>query len=89
MGQRRPTLLGSGCAGYRKTHARILAGLTQAEFAAKTGFHERACRYWEAQGDEPPTSVLSTLARISKTLKALGVVVFSEPTPGVRIVEKR
>jgi DNA-binding transcriptional regulator YiaG len=69
--------------------ARVLAGLTQAQFAAKAAFHERACRYWEARGDGPPTSVLSTLARISEVLKAQGVVVFSEPTPGVRIAEKR
>ena len=75
--------------GRQLRAARVLAGLTQAQFAAKAGFHERACRYWESMGDKPPTSVLSTLARISEVLKAQGVVVFSEPTPGVRIAEKR
>ena len=51
--------------GRQLRAARVLAGLTQAQFAAKAGFHERACRYWEAKGDQPPTSVPSTLAKIN------------------------
>jgi DNA-binding transcriptional regulator YiaG len=75
--------------GRQLRAARVLAGLTQAQFAARVGFHERACRYWEARGDGPPTSVPSTLARISEALETLGIVAFIEPTPGVRVAEKR
>ncbi len=75
--------------GRQLRAARVLAGLTQAQLAAKAGFHERACRYWEGRGDEPPTSVPSTLEKINEALKAVGVVAFREPTPGVRIAERR
>jgi transcriptional regulator with XRE-family HTH domain len=75
--------------GRQLRAARVLAGLTQAQFAAKTGFHERACRYWESRGANPPTSVPSTLEKISAALEAQGVVAFCEPTPGVRIAERR
>jgi DNA-binding transcriptional regulator YiaG len=75
--------------GRQLRAARVLAGLTQAQFAAKAGFHERACRYWESMGDKPPTSVRSTLVKICEALKTQGVVAFSEPTPGVRIADKR
>jgi transcriptional regulator with XRE-family HTH domain len=75
--------------GRQLRAARVLAGLTQAQLAAATGFHERACRYWESRGENPPTSVPSTLEKIGAALEAQGVVVFREPTPGVRIAEKR
>jgi transcriptional regulator with XRE-family HTH domain len=75
--------------GRQLRAARVLAGLTQAQLAAATGFHERACRYWESRGENPPTSVPSTLEKIGAALEARGVVAFSEPTPGVRIAEKR
>jgi DNA-binding transcriptional regulator YiaG len=75
--------------GRQLRAARVLAGLTQAQFAAKTGFHERACRYWEAKGEWPPTSVPSTLEKINAALEAVGVVAFREPTPGVRIAARR
>ena len=48
--------------GRQLRAARVLAGLTQAQLAQQAGFHERACRYWEAQGDDPPTSTPSSLA---------------------------
>ena len=58
--------------GRQLRAARVLAGLTQAQLAAATGFHERACRYWEAKGDGPPTSVPSTLEKIDAALEADG-----------------
>ena len=42
--------------------------------------HERACRYWEAQGDDPPTTTPSSLAKIEAALGRNGVAVFRDPT---------
>jgi transcriptional regulator with XRE-family HTH domain len=75
----------SSVSGRQLRAARVLAGLTQAQFAAKAGFHERACRYWDAKGDGPPTSVPSTLKKIGEALEGVGIVAFREPTPGVRL----
>jgi transcriptional regulator with XRE-family HTH domain len=71
--------------GRQLRAARVLAGLTQAQLAQQAGFHERACRYWEAQGDNPPTSTPSSLAKIEAVLGRNGVVVFRDPTPGIRL----
>jgi hypothetical protein len=45
--------------GRQLRAARVLAGLTRAQLAQQAGFHERACRYWEARGDDPPTTTPS------------------------------
>ena len=66
--------------------ARTLAGLTQSELATEAGFAHRACRYWESREDKLPTSVPSTLEAIETALLRHGVQVFSNPTPGCRIV---
>ena len=54
--------------GRQLRAARVLAGLTQAQLAQQAGFHERACRYWEARGDDPPTTTPSSLAKIEAAL---------------------
>jgi transcriptional regulator with XRE-family HTH domain len=72
--------------GRQLRAARVLAGLTQAQLAEQVGCHERACRYWEAKGDDRPTSTTSILQKIEAALLANGVVVFREPSPGARIV---
>ena len=46
----------------------------------QAGFHERACRYWEARGDDPPTTTPSSLAKIEAALGRNGVAVFRDPT---------
>jgi len=66
--------------------ARMLAGLTQAELACATGCHPRAVRYWEAKGNKTPTNVTATLECIEKALNRHGVILFSAPTPGVRLL---
>jgi transcriptional regulator with XRE-family HTH domain len=71
--------------GRQLRAARILAGLTQKQFAKATGFHERAARYWELKDDKSPTSTLSTLEKIEAALHSHGVVVFAAPTAGVRL----
>jgi DNA-binding XRE family transcriptional regulator len=71
--------------GRQLRAARVLAGLTQAQLARQAGFHERACRYWEARGDDPPTTVTQSLARIEAALGRNGVLVFRDPTPGARM----
>jgi len=63
----------------------MLAGLTQAEFAREIGCHPRSVRYWESKGDSPPTNVAPTLDSIEEALIRCGVIVFSSPTPGVRL----
>ena len=65
--------------------ARTLAGLTQAELARAAGLHPRSIRYHERKGDAPPTCVESTLNAIEHALAEKGVIVFREPTPGVRL----
>ena len=65
--------------GRQLRAARVLAGLTQAQLAQQAGFHERACRYWEARGDDPPTTTPSSLAKIEAALGRNGVAVLLHP----------
>jgi transcriptional regulator with XRE-family HTH domain len=71
--------------GRQLRAARILAGLTQREFAQAVGVHERAARYWELKGNRPPTSTLSMLEKIEAVLHSHGVIVFARPTAGMRL----
>src|SRR5262249_41361231 len=66
--------------------ARMLAGLTQADLARAAGCHPRSVRYWENRGSNPPTNVASTLDSIEQALNRHGVIPFSTPTPGVRLL---
>jgi transcriptional regulator with XRE-family HTH domain len=66
--------------------ARMLAGLTQADLARAAGCHPRSVRYWENKGSSPPTNVASTLNSIEQALNRHGVIPFSTPTPGVRLL---
>jgi transcriptional regulator with XRE-family HTH domain len=66
--------------------ARMLAGLSQAELARAAGFHPNSGKYWEGKGDALPTCVSGTLERIEAALRAHGVAVFAEPSPGARII---
>ena len=66
--------------------ARMLAGLTQADLARAVRCHPRSVRYWENKGNNPPTNVASTLDHIEQALNQHGVVPFSTPTPGVRLL---
>src|SRR5262245_33371839 len=68
--------------------ARMLAGLTQADLARAAGCHPRSVRYWENKGSNPPTNVASTLAHIEQALNRHGVMAFSTPTPGVRLLSR-
>lgn len=63
------------------TISRVLAGVSQKEFAMAVGVHERAARYWERKAP-------SSLEKIEVALSQLGVVVFALPTPGVRLATK-
>ena len=72
--------------GRQLRAARILAGLTQKQFAQAVGVHERAARYWEMKDDKMPTSVPSSHERIEAALRDHGVVVFSSPAPGARLM---
>ena len=72
--------------GLQIRAARMLAGLTQAELAREAGYHSRAVRYWESKGNKPPTNVASTLDSIEQALNRHGVIAFSTPTPGVRLL---
>jgi transcriptional regulator with XRE-family HTH domain len=67
--------------------ARMLAGLTQADLARAAGCHPRSVRYWENKGSTRPTNVESTLDSIEQALNRHGVMAFSTPTPGVRLLQ--
>jgi transcriptional regulator with XRE-family HTH domain len=71
--------------GRQLRAARILAGLTQSQFAQEVGVHERSARYWEMKEDDAPTSTPDTLGKIEAVLRDHGVIVFSTPTAGVRL----
>jgi DNA-binding transcriptional regulator YiaG len=66
--------------------ARMLAGLTQDELARETGCHPRSVRYWESKDTDAPTNVASTLKSIEQALNRHGVMAFSTPSPGVRLL---
>jgi transcriptional regulator with XRE-family HTH domain len=70
--------------GRQLRAARILAGLTQKQFAAAVGVHERAARYWEQKESKAPTSTPSSLEKIETVLRDHGVIAFATPTAGVR-----
>jgi transcriptional regulator with XRE-family HTH domain len=65
--------------------ARILAGLTQRQFAKACDVVERSVRYWELKEDRPPTSTSSVLEKIEAVLRDHDVIVFAKPTAGVRL----
>ena len=71
--------------GRQLRAARVLAGLTQKQFAWEVGVNERTARYWELKDQSRPTSTPSTLRRIEAALRWHDVVVFDLPTPGARI----
>jgi DNA-binding XRE family transcriptional regulator len=75
--------------GRQLRSARILAGLTQREFSKAVGVNERAVRYWELKEIKLSTSVPHSLEQIGAVLRRHGVIVFSSPTPGVRLVDLR
>jgi transcriptional regulator with XRE-family HTH domain len=72
--------------GRQLRAARILANLTQKQLAQAVGVHERAARYWELKENKLPTSTLDILEKIEVVLRDYGVIVFSTPTAGVRLV---
>jgi transcriptional regulator with XRE-family HTH domain len=71
--------------GRQLRAARILAGLTQKQFAQAAGVHERCARYWELKDNKAPTSTRSSLDKIEAVLRNHGVIVFASPTPGARL----
>jgi hypothetical protein len=75
--------------GRQLCWARALAGLTQIELAREAGFNPDACRYWEKHLDDIPTTVQRTLDKITEALARHGVMLFTEPTPGVRMTPQR
>ncbi len=74
--------------GRQLRAARILAGLTQRQLSKDAGYAPRAARYWEGRGEAPPSCVPSTIRAIENALAKHGVLVFSEPTPGARLMSK-
>jgi transcriptional regulator with XRE-family HTH domain len=74
--------------GRQLRTGRVLSGLTQQELACELGVNERAVRFWERKNDRPPTSS-PNLRRIEEALHRYGVICFAEPTPGIRLAEKR
>ena len=58
--------------------------MTQQDLAAAVGVNERAVRFWERKRDRKPTSAPND-ARIEQVLTERGVILFADPTPGVRL----
>ena len=64
----------------------ILAGLSQKAFGEALGVSARSVRAWESRRDKAPTGAPND-ARIEFVLLKYGVVVFADPTLGVRLLE--
>ncbi len=74
--------------GLQLRAARTLAGMTQRDLAAALGVNERAVRFWERKRDRKPVGGPND-ERIEKLLLERGVILFTDPTPGVRLAQKR
>jgi transcriptional regulator with XRE-family HTH domain len=74
-------------AGRQLRAARVLAGLTQKQFAQAVGVHERAVRYWELKNDRPPTSTTTFLDKMDAVLRDNGVIAFATASPGARVAD--
>lgn len=72
--------------GRQLRAARVLAGLTQYELAEAMGVTERSVRHWEKRYESKPTSAPND-RRLEEVLLALGIVLFSDPSPGVRLIK--
>ena len=70
--------------GRQLRAARVLAGLTQRTLGSALGVDERSIRFWERKHDRRPTNFRNAV-RIEACLNKHGVVIFSSPTPGVRL----
>ena len=68
--------------GRQLRAARQLAGLTQKSLGAALGIDERAVRFWERRHFTKPTGSPND-RRIELTLLEHGVILISEPAPGV------
>lgn len=83
--ERNAGLSGNLASGRQLRAARILAGLTQKTLAKALGVDERAVRFWEQKHDRKPTGAPND-ARIEQVLFDEGVMLFTEPTLGARLV---
>lgn len=70
--------------GRQLRAARQLAGLTQKTLGAALGVDERAVRFWERKRFSKPTSPPNDRL-IELTLLDHGVILISEPAPGVML----
>jgi transcriptional regulator with XRE-family HTH domain len=75
--------------GKQLRAARTLAGLTQSQLSTQSGFAPRAAKYWESKDNKLPTDIPDSLAAVEKTLREHGVVVFSDPSPGCRLISSK
>jgi len=67
--------------GRQLKAARALAGIKQVELAKATGLHVNSIRYMERK--DRITDTCSTIERVVAVLEGFGVVLVSDPTPGV------
>ncbi len=72
--------------GRQLRAARALAGLSQKALGEAAGVSERAVRGWEARGDSSPVGAPNDM-RVEHVLRGLGIEVFSDPSPGVRLIK--
>jgi DNA-binding transcriptional regulator YiaG len=70
--------------GRQLRAARVLAGLSQVEFADLVGVTERTVRHWEACEAHRPTNAPMDF-RIKDALLHRGVILLSDPAPGARL----
>jgi DNA-binding XRE family transcriptional regulator len=71
--------------GRQLRAARALVGFTQRKLADVLGVNERSVRSWESQRDKRPTGPPNDV-RIEEIFRLHGVILFSDPAPGVRLV---
>ena len=67
--------------GRQLKAARALAGIKPVELAKAAGLHVNSIRYMERK--DHITNTWSTIERVVAALEGFGVVLVSDPTPGV------
>lgn len=68
---------------------RALLGWRQRDLAEAAGLHPKAVAYWERKAIMRRRGEEVGVGRIRQAFEAAGVVVFTSPSPGARLVGQR
>ena len=81
------TTSGQIVSGGQIRAGRALLGWRQSDLAKAAGLHPKAVQYWEGKPTIKGREV--GVERICDTFEHAGVALFTDPSPGVRLVARR